>query len=599
MHPASLFRVFALCLFVSSVLISARSAASATRPNVLLILTDDQGYGDLGYTGNPDVSTPNLDKFASGAVKFDRFYVSSVCAPTRASLMTGRWWLRTGVCGVTQGWEEMRASEVTIAETLRGAGYRTGIFGKWHNGEQFPLSPTGQGFDEFLGFTAGHWNNYFDAELTHGTQPEKTRGYITDVLTDAAIGFIEKHRAAPFFCYVPYNAPHSPYQAPDRFFRKYAAKGLSPELAAIYAMTESVDENVGKLLAALERLKLRENTIVVFLTDNGPTANPSRYNAGMRGAKASVHEGGVRVPCFVQYPARLKEARTIKEIAGHIDLYPTLLELCGVQLPAGQPKLDGVSLVPLLEGRSSGWAERMIFSFQSPGSTTLRKHPGAVRTQQYRAVYEGAQGAAPAWSLYDMAADPGQKDNIAAREPEILKKLSSAYEAWFADVTATSFAREGMPVGYSEQNPVRLMAPRAKLEGKLRFFVPQAYANTWITDWIEPADKISLPLSVAQPGIYAVALHYACAPADAGSRIRATAGGAATKPVTVTPAIADRVKLQHRDKGKDNYVDRQWGRLELGTLTLAAGAQTLTLEALEKKGAQVLELKHVELKHID
>lgn len=592
-------RFLASWLFVCSLLLSALSAASGARPNVLLILTDDQGYGDLSGTGNPDIATPHLDRFASGAIKFDRFFVSSVCAPTRASLMTGRWWLRTGVCGVTQGWEEMRASEVTLAETLRGAGYRTGLFGKWHNGEQFPLSPTGQGFDEFLGFTAGHWNNYFDAELTRGTQPEKTRGYITDVLTDAAIGFIEKHRAAPFFCYLPYNAPHSPYQAPDRFFRKYLAKGLSPELAAIYAMTESVDENLGKLLAALERLQLRENTIVIFLTDNGATANPSRYNAGMRGNKASVHEGGVRVPCFVQYPARYKNPRVITEIAAHIDLYPTLLDLCGVPLPAGQPKLDGVSLVPLLAGRSEGWQERMLFSFQSPGAATLRKHPGAVRTQQYRAVLEGAQGAAPTWSLYDMVADPGQKENIAARAPEVLGKLSAAYDAWFADVTSAGFAREGMHVGHPEHNPVRLMAPRAKLEGKLRFFVPQAYANTWITEWTETADKISLPLSVARPGNYSVALHYACAPADAGSRIRATSGAAATKPVAVTAAVADRVKLPHRDKGKDNYVDRQWGRLELGTLALAEGAQMLTLEALDKKGAQVLELKHVELKRLD
>lgn len=597
MHPVSLLRCIASFVVGWGVLASALSAAPMARPNVLLILTDDQGYGDLGHHGNPDISTPNLDRFARESVQFDRFYVSSVCAPTRASLMTGRWWLRTGVCGVTQGWEEMRASEVTLAETLRGAGYRTGIFGKWHNGEQYPLSPTGQGFEEFLGFTAGHWNNYFDAELTRGTQPEKTRGYITDVITDAALGFIEKHRASPFFCYVPYNAPHSPYQAPERFFRKYANKGLSPEHAAIYAMTESVDENVGRLLATLERLKLRENTIVIFLTDNGPTGNPSRYNAGMRGAKASVHEGGVRVPCFIQYPGRLKEARIVREIAAHIDLYPTLLELCGIQTPTGQPKLDGVSLVPLLEGRSAGWADRMLFSFQSPGSAVLRKHPGAVRTQRYRAVLEG--GGSPTWSLYDMVADPGQKENIAAREPEVLKKLSASYEAWWSEVTSSGFEREGMQVGHAEHNPVLLMAPRAKLEGKLCFFVPQGYANTWITGWTESSDKISLPIAVARAGSYAVALHYACPPGEAGSRIRAKSGDSTTKPITVTPAAGDRLPLQHRDKGKDNYVDRRWGRLELGTLTLEAGNQTLTLEALEKKGAQVLELKHVELRRLD
>lgn len=599
MHLVLRFCSIASCLLVYGVLGSSLYAAAGARPNVLLILTDDQGFGDLGHHGNPDISTPQLDKFARESVQFDRFYVSSVCAPTRASLLTGRWWLRTGVCGVTQGWEEMRSSEITLAETLRGAGYRTGIFGKWHNGEQFPLSPTGQGFDEFLGFTAGHWNNYFDADLTRGTQPETTRGYITDVLTTAAIDFIEKHRASPFFCYLPYNTPHSPYQVPDRFFRKYAAKGMGPELAAIYAMMESVDENVGRLLATLERLNLRENTIVIFLSDNGPTAAPSRFNAGMRGAKASVHEGGVRVPCFVQYPRRLKAPHLVKEIAAHIDLYPTLLELCGVQAPSGQPTLDGKSLVPLLEGYTEGWPERLLFSYQSPGSVTLRKYPGAVRSQKYRAVFEGAQGAPATWSLYDMTADPGQKENIAAREPEVLKTLSSAYEAWWTDVTASGFTRDGLHIGHPEHNPVRLMAPRAQLEGKLRFFVPQAYANTWITGWTEPEDKISIALSIARPGTYSVALQYACAPADSGSLIRAMSAGAATEPVIVTAAAADRVKLQHRDKGKDNYVDRQWGRLELGTLSLPAGDHPLVLQALEKKGKQVLELKHVELKRLD
>lgn len=566
---------------------------AAARPNVLLILTDDQGYGDLGVHGNPALATPNIDRFAREGVQFDRFFVSPVCAPTRASLLTGRWWLRTGVCGVTRGLEVMRTSEVTIAETLRGAGYRTGIFGKWHNGEQYPLTPTGQGFDEFLGFTAGHWNNYFDAELVRGTQPEKTRGFITDVLTDAAIGFVERNRSNPFFCYVPYNAPHSPFQVPDRFFDKHRAKGLSPELASIYGMVESIDENVGRLLAALDRLGLRENTIVIFLTDNGPTAVP-RHNAGMRGNKASVHEGGTRVPFFVQYPAKFKQPRLVREIAAHIDVYPTLLELCGVSMPAKQPRLDGVSLVPLLEGRAPGWPDRMLFSNQSGAGPTPRPHPGAVRTQRHRAVLEGP--GEPVWRLYDMEADPGQKEDIAAQQPAVMKTLSAAYDAWWRDVTRDGFDKPAMPVGYAEQNPVRLFAPQAQLSGKLEFFIPQAYANTWIVNWSEPQDKISFPIDVARAGTYEVSIAYACASADAGSSIRARAGESVTNAARVTTVEAPHLPLAHRDGGKPNYIDRSWGNLKLGTIVLKAGKQDLQIEAIEKKGAQVLELKQVELR---
>jgi arylsulfatase A-like enzyme len=596
MHRLPVLRSLALHVFMLFGIVGGQSVIGATaRPNVLLILTDDQGYGDLGVHGNPDVATPNLDRFARDSVQFDRFFVSSVCAPTRASLLTGRWWLRTGVCGVTRGHEVMRASEVTIAETLRAAGYRTGLFGKWHNGEQYPLTPTGQGFDEFLGFMAGHWNNYFDAELTRGTQPEQTKGFITDVLTDAAVAFVERNRANPFFCYVPYNAPHSPFQVPDRYFDQHRAKGLSPELASIYGMVESIDDNVGRLLGALDRLGLRENTIVIFLTDNGPTAVP-RHNAGMRGMKASVHEGGTRVPFFVQYPARFKQPRVVREIAAHIDVYPTLLELCGVAVPAQQPRLDGVSLVPLLEGRSAGWPERMLFAYQSPGTAPLRLFPGAVRTQRHRAVLEGP--GEPVWRLYDMEADPGQKSDVAAKEPAVLKTLTAAYETWWRDVTRDGLDKPSIPVGYAEHNPVRLLAPQAELSGKIKFFIPQAYANTWTVDWTEVQDKISFPIEVARPGTYEVSIAYACAEADAGARVRARSGDTVTSGARVPAAVAPHLPLAHRDSGKPNYIDRPWKQLQLGSLSLKPGRQSLQIEAVEKPGTHVLELKHVELRRV-
>ena len=598
LSPLRTLATLAVLFFATRALLaSAATTATPQRPNILVILTDDQGYGDLSIHGNKLVETPNIDRFARGGIQFDRFFVSPVCAPTRASFLTGRWWQRGGVHGVTQGREVMRASEVTIAETLRAAGYRTGIFGKWHNGEQYPLTPIGQGFDEFLGFNAGHWNNYFDAELTRGSQPQQTKGYIGDVITDAAIAFVEKNRANPFFCYVPFNTPHSPHQVADRYFEKYRAKGCDPELAAIYGMCENIDDNVGRLLAALDRLALRENTIVIYFTDNGP-GHSDRYNAAMRGKKASVHEGGTRVPCFLQFPARLREPRMVREIAAHIDLYPTLLDLSGVPVPKNNPKLDGVSLVPLLEGKNTGWPERMLFTHQAGGTGIPRAQPGAVRTSRYRAVIDGSANAQ--WQLYDMQADPAQATDIAKSQPDVVKSLSAAYTTWWQDVSREGFNEPAIPVGHSQHNPLRLNAPQADLSGKVRWFIPQGYANTWITGWTELADKIAFRIDVASAGTFEVSLAYACAPADAGAKIRITSENASNEiTATVAPAPGERLPMAHRDGPKDNYVDRVWGTLPVGRLRLAAGEQTLTLQALSKPGEQVMDVRHVQLRRVE
>ena len=263
-----------------------------------MIISDDQGYGDLSLHGNPHVHTPHLDWLATNGIQFERFFVSPLCAPTRASLLTGRYSLRTEARGVSRGEETMRSEEVTIAELLRDAGYRTGCFGKWHNGENFPYTPNGQGYDDAFGFNLGHWNNYFDTTLERNAKPEKTHGYITDVLTDEALKFIEASRARPFFCSVAYNVPHSPFQCPDKYFDPHKRAGLNDFLASVYGMVENMDDNIGRLLAKLDDLKLRENTIVIFMSDNGP--NGARYNARMRGVKGTYHEGGSRVPCFIR-----------------------------------------------------------------------------------------------------------------------------------------------------------------------------------------------------------------------------------------------------------------------------------------------------------
>jgi len=583
-----------LVLFAVLALGGLLRGATPAPPNILLVISDDQGYGDLSLHGNPVLATPHLDRFGREGIRFDRFFVSTVCSPTRASLLTGRWWLRTGVWGVTQRREYMRANEVTIAEKLSAAGYRTGIFGKWHNGEQFPLTPTGQGFDEFLGFDAGHFNSYFDPELIRGTQPEKTTGYITDVLTDAAIDFMTRHRDQPFFCYVPYNAPHSPHQVPEPRFDRFRAQGLPDLLAAIYAMTEHVDDGFGRLLAALDRLGLRENTLVIFLTDNGPADTP-RFNAGMRGAKQSPHEGGTRVPFFLQWPARWSEPRLVPQIAAHIDIYPTLLELCGLAPNAGEPRIDGVSLVPLLDGSAAPWPERLLFA-QNSGYVQALPNPGAVRSQRYRAVREAGE-AAP-WQLYDMLVDPEQKNDLAATFPERLRPLADAYDTWWRDVTASGFAYEPIPIGHPEHDPVRLFAQQATLTGGVRTFIPQGFHHTWVTGWVGPEQRISFPVRVARPGVFEVTLVYGCEPENAGATVRFASRAGAVEAV-VPAAPAPRLPLPHLGPPSNIFINRAWSRLAAGRIALAAGDDTLTLTSLRPAGAEVMDLKEVELRRVE
>lgn len=583
--------------------VDTRAAEPPAKPNVLLVMTDDQGYGDFSIHGNPHLRTPHFDTLAKKSVQFERFYVNSFCAPTRAALLTGRWPLRTGVFGVTHNKEAMRPDEVTLAEALRTAGYRTACIGKWHNGEQYPYTPTGQGFDEFLGFTNGHWNNYFDATLLRGTKAEPTKGYITDVLTDEAMKFITRSKDQPFFCYLAYNAPHSPYQVPDKYFDRFKEK-FDDRAAGFYAMCENIDDNLGRLLAHLDSLKLADNTIVVFLTDNGGTAGVKLYNAGMRGGKTSVHEGGTRVPLLVRWPAAKWRPHVVRPITSHIDIYPTLLDLCAVTPPAG-PKVDGTSLRPLLEGDEKTWPQRVLFT-HNPISETNR-YPGAVRTQRYRLVREikGASGGSNAkpndasatpWQLYDMEADPGEKNNIAATQPDTVARLSKLYDEWYADISSAGLRRLAIPVGHAEHNPVELHAPQSYFDKPLHFASGPGFANDWLTGWNDAAAKVWFDLDVMSAGKYEIELAFACPPEDAGSRIRVSIGGASLE-ATIPAAPIKAIPLPHRDEaGKERYRNRAWATLQVGTLTLQKGQHKLTLQVLDRPGTQVMDLKHVTLK---
>lgn len=599
------FRLAAL-LLVLLCIASSSGAAEPGRPNVLLILTDDQGYGDFSIHGNPHLQTPHIDKLATESVRFDRFYVNSFCAPTRAALLTGRWPLRTGCHGVTHNREAMKPSEFTIAEALQEGGYRSTCIGKWHNGEQYPFTPMGQGFDESFGFNNGHWNNYFEPVLLRGSQPEQTKGYISDVLTDEAMKFITANSTNPFFCYLSYNAPHSPFQVPDKYFDKFKSKGFDDSLAAFYGMCENIDNNVGRVLAHLESLNLSHNTIVLFLTDNGGTAGVKTYNAGMRGSKTSVHEGGSRVPLFVRWPAAKWQPHVVKPVVSHIDIYPTLRDLCGIKTPVktpARPKLDGITLRPLLEkSDDSEWPERILFTHNPIDEHN--KYPGAVRTQKYRMVREikGPAGgskakaddsSATAWQLYDMESDPGEATDIAAMRPDIVKHLSEQYDGWFADISREGLQRFPLPVGHREHNPVELHAPQAYHDMPLKFANGPGFANDWLTGWTDPKAKVWFEIDAATAGDYEIELAFACPTSDAGSHLRIKVDGRSIE-TKIPAALAKEISLPHRDQSP-RYRNRQWATMTVGTLKLSAGTHNLTLEPLTMPGKLVMEFKQIKL----
>ena len=461
-----------------------RLSAAEPRPNLILIMTDDQGYGDLGITGNPVLETPHIDAFARESASMLNFYVSPVCSPTRACLMTGRYNLRTRVLDTFKGRSMMEPGETTVAEVLRAAGYATGIFGKWHLGDEYPMRPNDQGFEEALVLRGGglaqpsepleNRRRYTDPVLFHNDQPVQTKGYCTDVYFNAAMEFMREARRAqrPFFAYLAPNAPHGPFHdVPVALYEKYQQKDLGPvltfgwknadTLARIFAMEENIDENVGRLMAFLRAQGCADDTLVVYMVDNGPDGR--RYVGPMRGMKSEVHDGGIRSPFFARWPARFKAGTRSDRIAAHIDVMPTLLEAAGVPTPEGV-RLDGRSLLPLLEGRAATWPDRTLILQAHRGDRPVPTHNIAVRSQRWKLVHPSGFGretmpAGTPFELYDVPADPGETNNQAATQPEMVRRLSAAYANWFADISATrsdTFAPPRIVIG-SDQDPTTML----------------------------------------------------------------------------------------------------------------------------------------------
>lgn len=574
---------------IAIVFLLATLSWAVEKPNVVVILSDDQGWGDLSIHGNPNLKTPQIDSLAKDGASFDRFFVQPVCSPTRAEFLTGRWHPRGGVRGVSTGGERLDLDEKTIADSFKAAGYATACFGKWHNGTQYPYHPRGRGFDEYFGFTSGHWGEYFDAPLDHNGNPVRGKGYLVNELTDRTITFLRNNAKAkkPAFCYLALNTPHSPMQVPDAYWKRFENKVLQAfgdkkedlnHTRAALAMCENIDDNVGKLLRSLTEIGVDRETIVVYFCDNGP--NGGRWNGGMKGRKGSTDEGGVRSPLFVRWPGKIKPGTTIKPIAGAIDLLPTITELAGVK-HVGTKALDGSSMAPWLIGGSIATPERTLFSHWA-GKTS-------ARDQRFRLDTTG--------QLFDMVNDPSQRTNIASEKPEVARLLNAELDRWKREVLTELPKDDVRPfsLGHHEFPRTDLPARDGVPHGAIKRSA-NAPNCSFFTNWQRTDDSMTWNIKVQTTGKYEAIVNYTCDKAEIGSEIELSVGRTKWSG-QVDVAWSPPLRGQENDRSPrqgESYV-KDFRPKSLGVHELTAGEAVLTLKALKVANKNVADIRSITL----
>lgn len=494
--------VLGLCLLTlvttSSAQVRAAEDLKGKRPNIILIMTDDQGYAPVGRHGHPWIKTPNLDEHYDKSTRFTRFLVSPTCSPTRSAIMTGRHPMKNGVTHTILERERMTLDATILPQVLKEAGYTTGIFGKWHLGDEEPYQPHSRGFDEAFIHGAGGigqayncscadapGNKYFDPVIRHNGSFVKTTGFCTDLFFTAALSWIKKSNSSdtPFFAYITTNAPHGPFIAPPKNTKRFTDLGFGAKQAGFYGMIENIDENMGRLSSKLDQWDMLENTLVIFMSDNGMTGGGSGrageplgkmpdgtsmmlYNAGMKGQKGSSDEGGVRVPFFVRWDGKVKAGADVDRIAAHIDILPTLAALAGANPPSNQ--VEGRNLLPLIADPNSNWSDRYLFTHKArwPTGSEPTEHKMkdfAVRNDRFRFVNNVA--------LYDMLNDPGQTNNVIEQHPDVIKEMKAAYD---------TFWTETRPLMVNEDAPMSPTRPFHVLYDK-------QYKSSGIPEWTKPS----------------------------------------------------------------------------------------------------------------
>lgn len=574
--------------FLLTLLFFGGTTFAATNPNILLIMTDDMGYWDTGISGNPHIDTPNLDQLARDGVQFTRFHAASVCAPTRAGVMTGRYYLRTGLYNTRFGGDSLGKDEVTIADVLQAQGYATGLFGKWHLGKYSGYQPQQRGFDEFFGHYHGHIERYENPDqVVHNGEPVETRGYVSELFADAAMDFMQASQAAakPFFCFLSFNAPHSPwtldtshYHQPegDKLLVKYLERGLPIREARIYALIERVDQNVGRVSGFLEESGLAKNTAVFFMSDNGGVSK--FWKGGINGNKASSYEGGTRSPLFAKFPERFPAGGIVSAQTSHVDLFMTFVNLAGIKMELDRP-MDGKSLLPLLQAGEGEHHHEYVYHtwdryFPNPDNRW------AISDERWKLLCQvgtGVKGERKNWRLFDLQNDPGEKKNLVNEHPEIVERLRTEFVRWFDEVTeGVTYEPAPIPVGDPAENPVEIQPSWAKWEGKNIEYVFEGYDWDTIEGWREPGERATWNLDVLAAGIYEIELDYGCRPADAGGRLAIRSG---------------ENEILHRPEATPSA--NVFKRVKIGEFEFETGRQLLRAECLEAPGEELMRLNKI------
>jgi arylsulfatase A-like enzyme len=503
--------IFSLCVLAAVVTVcfspTIAEGGPARPPNVILIMTDDQGYGEVAAHGNPVIKTPHLDRLHASSVRLTDFHVDPTCSPTRSALLTGRYSTRTGVWHTINGRSMMHPEELTLAEVFKASGYATAMIGKWHLGDNYPCRPEDQGFDHTVWHHGGgigngpdYWgNDYFDDTYKVNGAWQKFDGYCTDVWFEQAIQYIEQQREKSFFLYLTPNAPHGPYHVPERYAASYKEAGVPETMAKFYGMITNIDENIGRLRERLAALGLADNTLVIFMTDNGTTAGWidekagfSSFNAGMRGWKGSVWEGGHRVPSFWHWPAGgISGGRDVPALTAHMDVLPTLVDLLGLEKPDGRP-VDGISLGPVLQGHGQTMPDRSLFAHVQRAFIPPKWKDSVAMTQRWRLI-NGAE-------LYDMTVDPGQQNDMARQHPDVVQTLRADYEKWWASLEPALQQTVRYTLGGAE-NPSTLASHD--------WLMPDTASAAWHQSQIEQGELINgaWAVNVEQAGTFEISLY--------------------------------------------------------------------------------------------
>jgi len=572
--PATLL----LLLMVLSMAACTNTKERANPPNFLFIFTDDQGYDDLSHHGNQYLETPHIDALADESVEFTNFHAAPLCAPSRACLLTGRQFLRTGVWGVHRGHDYLNPDETTFAEVLQQNGYTTGMMGKWHSGHPDAWKPWNRGFDH--AWTAKLYQ-HGDCRLTYNGEEQHRGGWATDTLTEIAIQFMEEHKDQPFFCYLPYMAPHGQWRAPENYINKYREKGLSEELAVVNAMIDHIDVNVGRLLDYLEKSGLAENTIEIYTTDNGPVqqthgAPPNqmtddawqkRNPSKLKGSKGTVWENGTRVPFFVRWQGRYAPS-VVDKNAHLIDMFPTILDLAGIKIPTDNKPVDGVSLRPLFEGRMAEWSDRLIFGpkdepywpgresrndvLPSKSVITYENQVLTARTQDFKLVKHK-----DGYHLYNLPNDPREEVDVIGECPEIAEQMKKELKRWYEEILAS-------PSSYTHP---RFLIGEEKIDSTFIYACATASASGNVkggshstSNWLEKGDAQTILVKVLQTGTYHLTLD---------ARVMNPTG-------TVQVSVGNRYKAVDLED-----IQRGSRQVELGEMELAEGDYDLEIRITE------------------